>query len=70
MYERKTRGAGYPSGLDNHRAVDVPDDVVTAIRTEYRWHTPGRGAPALAAKYGLSRTLVEHIAQRKGRWAA
>lgn len=69
MADRKNRGAGYPTGLDNHRAIDVPPEIVEAIRAEYRWHVPGRGAPSLAAKYGMSRTLVDHIARRKGRWA-
>lgn len=68
MHDRKTRGAGYPTGLDNHRAMPVSDETVAAVRAEYKWHTQGRGAPALAAKYGLSRAVVEHIVNRIGRW--
>lgn len=69
MAERKTRGAGYPSGLDNHKSTDVSAEVVAAIRAEYRWHTQGRGTPALAAKYGLGRSVVDRIVNRTGRWA-
>lgn len=69
MADRKNRGAGYPKGLDNHKAYEVSDAVVQAIRAEYKWHTQGRGAPALAAKYGIGRAVVVAIVNRTGRWA-
>ena len=70
MADRKNRGAGYPSGLDNHRAVrHLADDDVAEIRATYKWHTKGRGAPALGAKYGVSRSVIEDIVNRAGRWA-
>jgi hypothetical protein len=69
MYDRKTRGAGYPRGEDNWNTVPVSDDVVAAIRAEYRWNVPGFGTPALAKRYGLGRGTVQGIVMRTGRWA-
>jgi hypothetical protein len=64
MADRKTRGAGY-----YQRSPKVSDEVVAAIRADYKWHTHGRGVPTIAAKHGLSIRTVRQIVNRTGRWA-
>lgn len=60
MRDRATTGAGYPAGEDNPNA-HVPDDLVAAIRAAYQRGTPGAGTPALAARFGVSRSHVQRI---------
>lgn len=69
MADRQTTGAGYARGAAAPRAVDVPPEVVAAIRALYQRRKPGRGQVALAERFGLSRTTVQRILTRTDRWA-
>lgn len=64
MADRQKTGAGYTYGEEHFNAI-LSNDLVAAIRAEYQRGVKGRGTPALALKYGVSRTHIQHIVQGK-----
>jgi len=62
-------GAGYVRGETHLNAV-IDDRTVQEIRDEYQHGVRGRGTPALAKKYGISRTHVQSIVNGRSRVAA
>jgi hypothetical protein len=68
MLDMKERGRS-PRGAAHCNAAQLGDEDVADIRARYKRYVKGRGAPALGAEYGVSRTIILAVVQRTGRWA-
>jgi len=69
MADRKARG-NYKRGAECPVALQIAPELIAQIRAAYRPGVAGCGTPALARRFGLSRTTVQRIVTGSDRWAA